>query len=106
MRIVIKENSRVAQAAARWMKTDNIAIVFGRTIHLWNASKEELLRNKRWLYHELMHVRQYKKHGFIGFLFLYLKESLKHGYYNNRFEKEAREAEESETDTDEFQIEG
>ena len=34
------------------------------------------------------------EHGFIGFLVKYLAESVRHGYHNNKYEKEARAAEE------------
>lgn len=105
MKVKIKENSFVARVAAKWMKTDNIAIVFGNTIHLCNCSKRQFLENERWLRHELMHVRQYRKYGYFPFLFMYLKEWLKDGYYNNRFEREAREAEWKEMRNDEFEIE-
>ncbi|MES2849737.1 MAG: DUF4157 domain-containing protein [Bacteroidota bacterium] len=90
----IKENSWLAKIAARKLKTSSVAIVFGSTIHLWNSSKEDFLSNKKWLKHELCHVRQYKQHGYVGFIIKYLWESLRKGYYNNKFEVEAREAEE------------
>ena len=75
---------------------DSVAVVIGKTIHLWNTSREDFLKNKRWLNHELVHIQQFKHYGFIKFLFLYLLESLKNGYYNNRFEIEAREKENDE----------
>jgi hypothetical protein len=40
-------------------------------------------------------VEQFRRHGFFKFLFLYLWESLRHGYHDNRFEVEARAAETS-----------
>jgi hypothetical protein len=40
-------------------------------------------------------VAQYRQFGFVPFIFLYLAEWIKKGYYNNRFEVEAREAEQS-----------
>ena len=89
----IKENSYVAKIAARKLKASSVAIVFGSTIHLWNSSKEDFLKNERWLKHELCHIRQYKEHGYIGFLVKYLWESFRKGYYNNKFEVEARKAE-------------
>jgi hypothetical protein len=84
----------VAKIAAWKLKASSVAIVFGSTIHLWNSSKEDFLKNERWLKHELCHIRQYKQHGYFGFIIKYLIESLKKGYYNNRFEVEARKAEE------------
>lgn len=89
----IKENSAVARLAAWKMKSDNIAIVFGRVIHLYGASRTQFLANKAWVRHEVRHVRQYQQHGFWGFLWLYVTDWMRVGYYNNRFEKDARLAE-------------
>ncbi len=88
----IKENSWLARVAALKLNTNSVAIVLGKTIHLHHTSKEEFLKNKKWLHHELCHVQQYKQYGFLGFIFKYLYESIRHGYYNNRFEIEARNA--------------
>jgi hypothetical protein len=90
MLVKIKENSLVAGLAAAKMRAEKIAIVFGSTIHLHNTSKAEFLADEEWLCHELKHVLQYKEHGFAGFIIKYLAEWMKNGYYNNRFEKEAR----------------
>lgn len=68
-------------------------MVLGKTIHLHNVSKENFLNDSRWLKHELCHIRQFKEHGYILFIAKYLWESLRKGYYNNRFEVEARAAE-------------
>lgn len=70
-------------------------MVIGSTIHLWNATSAEFLQNDRWVKHELCHVKQFKQYGTISFIFLYLWESVKKGYTNNKFEVEARAAETS-----------
>ena len=93
MNVYIKENSWLAKLAAAKLKTDQVAIVFGNTIHLHNTSRSEFLKNKEWLCHELKHIEQYHQYGKAGFLVKYVIEWLKRGYYNNRFEKEARENE-------------
>ncbi|MFM9910579.1 MAG: DUF4157 domain-containing protein [Chitinophagaceae bacterium] len=90
----IKEKSFLAKIAAWKLNSKQMAIVFGSTIHLHNTSSKELLSNKKWLLHELKHIEQFKRYGFIKFIFLYLIENLKHGYINNKFEIEARNAEE------------
>ena len=89
----IKENSWIAKLAARKLKSPDAAIVIGKTIHLYNSSKQQFLQNERWLKHELCHVKQFEQNGFIVFIIKYLWESVKHGYYHNRYEIEAREAE-------------
>ena len=91
----IKENSWVAKIAAKKLRATSVAIVLGNTIHLYNTSKVEFLQNTRWVKHELCHVQQFNAHGYAGFIIKYLWESLKKGYYNNKFEVEARKAEES-----------
>jgi hypothetical protein len=89
----IKENSWIAKLAAKKLHASSVAIVIGKTIHLHNATRQQLLLNERWLKHELRHVKQFREHGFLPFIAKYLWESLNRGYFNNKFEIEAREAE-------------
>lgn len=89
----IKENSWLAWVAAKKLRTNSVAMVWGKTIHLHNSSKEDFLQNKQWLKHELCHVRQFQQYGFFGFILRYLLESILYGYHDNKFEIEAREAE-------------
>lgn len=91
--VKIKENSFVAKLAAAKLKSQNMAIVFGSTIHLHGVNRQQFLQNVSWVSHELKHVEQYKRHGYLPFLWKYVIESVKKGYHNNRFEVEAREAE-------------
>lgn len=93
MKYRIQENSFLARIAAWKLGSERVAIVVGKTIYLHNTSREEFLNNKAWLNHELEHIRQYQKYGLIPFIIRYLVESAKRGYYNNRFEVEARAAE-------------
>ena len=93
MAVKIKENSWIAKIAAMKLRSDSVAIVFGNTIHLHNATREEFLCDEAWVCHELRHVQQYKQFGFAGFLVRYLVEWMKKGYYNNKFEVEARQSE-------------
>jgi hypothetical protein len=90
---IIKENSFVARIAAFKLGTPSVAIVFGKTIHLHNTSKSSFLQNKRWVKHELCHIRQFQQHGYLPFIIKYLWESIRSGYYNNKYEVEARAAE-------------
>ena len=93
MNIRIKENSWIARIAAYKLGAANCAIVIGPNIHLYNATKEQLIHNTPWLRHEIAHVLQWKKHGFIPFITKYLLYSIRYGYSNNPFEIEARKAE-------------
>lgn len=94
-RINIRENSWMAWLAARKLGTQAVAITIGNTIYLHRTEKESFLSNERWVKHELKHVEQFRHYGYFTFILLYLAESLKRGYYHNRFEVEARKAEES-----------
>jgi hypothetical protein len=91
--VIIREKSWLAKIAAAKLRTKSVAMVLGSTIHLHNTTREEFLQNTKWVKHELSHVQQFKQHGYIGFILKYIWESIRHGYYNNRFEKEARDAE-------------
>ena len=91
----IKEHSRLAKLAAWKLGATSVAFVLGHTIHLYNVSKKEFLQDEAWLRHELCHVRQFEQHGFFSFIVKYLWESIRHGYYNNKYEAEARRAEKS-----------
>jgi hypothetical protein len=89
----IRENSIMARLAAWKLKSKRAAIVFGRTIHLHNISRQQFLGDTRLMRHELCHVRQYQQYGFLKFILNYLMESIRNGYRNNRYEVEARAAE-------------
>lgn len=95
MEFFIKENSWIAKLAAKKLQSNNVAIVIGKTIHLYHVSKEDFLKDSRWVKHEQCHISQFKEYGFFTFIFKYVYESMKHGYYNNKYEAEARKAEEA-----------
>ncbi|MEO8821089.1 MAG: DUF4157 domain-containing protein [Ginsengibacter sp.] len=93
MEFLIKENSWIAKLAAKKLQSKNVAIVIGKTIHLYHVSKEDFLKDEKWVKHEMCHINQFKKYGLFIFIFKYLQESMKVGYYKNKFEAEARNAE-------------
>jgi hypothetical protein len=93
-RIRIRERSWLARMAALKLRSSGAALVWGRTIHLHRITAVQFLSNQRLLLHELCHVRQYQRYGVFGFLSRYLWLSLRHGYYRNPLEVEARKAEE------------
>jgi hypothetical protein len=93
LKINIKQNSFLAKIAAKKLKSKSVAMVLGKTIYLYGVNKNHFLKDKAWLAHEICHINQFAKHGFIWFIILYLWETLKSGYYNNKFEVEARQAE-------------
>jgi len=92
----IRENSLLAKLASYKLHAPRMALTLGKTIHLYNCSAEEFMANERWVNHEMEHLRQFRKYGLLKFIFLYLLESIRKGYYNNRFEVEARSAESGE----------
>ena len=89
----LKENSWLAGIAAKKLRAASVAMVLGNTIHLYNTSQEEFLKNENWVKHEQYHIKQFRQHGYIGFIVKYLWESIRKGYYDNKFEVEARAAE-------------
>jgi hypothetical protein len=89
----IKERSLLARIAAWQMKSPRIAMVIGKTIHLHGVNRTEFLQDVSWVRHEVCHVVQYQQLGVIPFLWHYLWECKRVGYYKNRFEVAARKAE-------------
>lgn len=68
-----------------------VAMVLGQTVHLSGATREEFLADPEWVAHEEVHLRQVRDLGVVRFLWEYLVESARVGYYQNKFEVEARE---------------
>lgn len=91
--LIIRERSFLARMAAWRLGRSPMAMVWGRRILLHGISREDFLKDERWLRHEMEHVRQYAQYGFVRFLVLYLWESMRNGYHHNRFERAARDAE-------------
>ncbi|HSU51359.1 MAG TPA: DUF4157 domain-containing protein [Segetibacter sp.] len=91
--VKIRENSWLARMAAKKLKSDSLAMVVGKTIYLHNSSREDFLKNKRWVRHEIAHVKQYAQLGAVRFIVLYLLETFNKGYENNKFEVDARQKE-------------
>jgi hypothetical protein len=93
----IRENSLLARIAAWKLNQDKMAMVLGKTILLHDTTREEFISNKQWLRHELVHIKQFQQYGYLLFLLKYLLESIRNGYHNNKFEKEARDGEQDES---------
>lgn len=83
----------LAKMAAGYRKSGRMAMVLGKTIHLYGVSRKQFLAEKNWVQHELKHIEQFERLGFIRFLTLYIWLSIKYGYYNHPMEQEARNAE-------------
>ncbi len=92
-RVKIKENSWLARIAAWKLKGHGAALVFGSTIYLYNVSRKDFLDDEAWVRHELKHIEQYQQLGKLPFLWFYFIEWIQKGYYKNRFEVAARNAE-------------
>ena len=93
MKCFLKEDSLIACIAAWKLGSSSVAIVIGKTVHLYNTTRIDFLANKRWVRHELAHIDQFARYGRVKFVFLYILESIRNGYHNNRFEVEARSCE-------------
>jgi hypothetical protein len=95
--VKIKEDSWLAKIAAKKLNSSQVAMVIGKTIYLYNSSKENFLNNPHWVRHEVAHVKQYSRYGLLTFIILYLFETFNKGYKQNSFEVEAREKEKDAT---------
>ena len=58
----------LAKLATKKLKSKNVAMVIGKTIHLYGANQQEFLQNTKWLKHELCHIKQFQEHGFVFFI--------------------------------------
>jgi hypothetical protein len=103
-KVYIKENSWLARLGAAKLQSKNVALTMRRTIHLWNVPREVFLNDIEWLCHELVHVKQYKKHGSFVFLIKYFFYWLRFGYKDIPFEIEARQQEYDQTILKDFEI--
>ncbi len=97
MKVKIIEGSCLARIAAMKLGSRKVAMVLGNRILLYNTSRGEFLSNKTWVLHELKHVEQYQRAGFVTFILGYLVESMRKGYRANKYELEARAAEHDES---------
>lgn len=97
IRVRIVEKSWVARLASWKLKTRQCAIVLGRTIFLYGFDKNALIQDQHLLRHEVCHVLQWQRMGYLYFLVCYLGWSIRFGYYQNPLEIEARQKEADET---------
>ena len=84
-------NSPLARIARLVLGTRRVAMVIGQTVHLSGATRAAFLADPEWVAHEEVHIRQFREHGFVPFLWKYLVESARVGYFDNKYEVEARE---------------
>ncbi len=70
-----------------------MALVLGSTIRLHNVTREEFLKDTKWVRHEVAHVKQFQQKGYLRFIVSYLLETFNFGYAHNRYELEARKKE-------------
>ena len=83
--------SPLARIARLVLGSQRVAMVIGQTVHLSGATREQFLADAEWVAHEQVHLRQYHENGLLPFLWKYLVESARVGYYANKYEVEARE---------------
>lgn len=83
--------SPLARIARAVLGSQRVAMVIGQTVHLSGTTRAEFLADAEWVAHEQVHLRQYRENGLFPFLWKYLVESVRVGYYHNKFEVEARD---------------
>lgn len=89
----IRENMTIAWIASKILNEKQAAVVINNTIYLHGVSKDNFVRNPKWVLHEMKHIEQYCREGVMLFLLKYAYYSLRYGYENNPYEIEARQAE-------------
>lgn len=80
--------SKIAKVFMRPSKSEALATTIGKTIHLHNISTQDFIARRAFLRHELQHCIQY--HTIRFFLLKYIWETIRHGYFQNLYEVEAR----------------
>ena len=85
-------NSPLARIARLVLGSQRVAMVVGQTVHLSGATHDQFLADAEWVAHEQVHLRQYREHGLLPFLWKYLVESARVGYYHNKYEEAREEA--------------
>jgi hypothetical protein len=82
-------NSKLARFC-KWLAGEKyeFAITTSKSCTRYSCSKEKV--NFKWRYHEDIHKEQFSLYGWFPFVLMYLWESFLFGYYNNKYEVEAR----------------
>lgn len=89
-KVYIREKSWLAELGSWLIHEPSIALTLGNRIYLNQSSSGAFLATKTWVAHELAHVKQFQKFGILRFMAMYIWESTKVGYYNNKWERAAR----------------
>jgi hypothetical protein len=84
-----KYNSKIPGFFCLW-RNEYWAVTLGQTTYY---SCDEKLVNESWKKHEDQHKKQWKEQGFFKFGIKYIYYSITRGYYDNPFERDARDSE-------------
>lgn len=84
-------NSKLANFI-KWKRREmcGFAITTSKKCTRYSCSEDKV--DIKWRKHEECHKRQFAYYGWLPFVLMYLWESVKFGYYNNKYEVEARRA--------------
>lgn len=72
----------------KWIMFAGYGLTIGQQIFIRKGMSED--DRAYVIAHEYRHTLQFKEFGFFTFILLYFKELIKVGYFNNKFEVEAR----------------
>lgn len=81
--------SMIAFRLIRSFRDRAVASTIGKTIHLHAITPEAFVERRAFLRHELQHAIQFNTIKF--FWLKYIWQTIRHGYFNNPYEIEARE---------------
>lgn len=85
---MLRIRNRIARVFKCMQPRRVVALTLGR--HVFVAADRIPVTT---LAHELVHVEQYQRHGFFGFLWRYFRQALKHSYRDIPLEVEAYQRE-------------
>ena len=88
--IITNYIARVIVAIAAAITAGTVGVTLWPFIFI---SPKRYALDQRLIRHERKHLEQWRRYWIIGFLPVYLMFHVKHGYWNNPLEVEAREAE-------------
>ena len=83
----LHRNSRLVKVI-RWFRRDCVAVTLWSHIYMAGISLPDWV-----IRHEVCHVEQFKRYGGLWFFIRYIWLTIRHGYYDNPMEVEARNAE-------------
>ena len=85
-----KYNNIIPKLLGKIMARSDLGFAITISQHCTLYSVPKPMVGQTWRDHEECHKEQFRRYGWCKFVWLYIRELIRHGYKNNRFEIEAR----------------